>query len=333
MSSTPRKKLFFRLLFLGFCTLVLNILTSGCSKLAEEDNLEERSDGLVYKIGSKAPFTGIRIKFHEELEGRRKAYEFHYEGGLLNGPSETYYLHGITESKGEYIVIPQKGSVKHGTFYSWRKNGTLVHKKSYKHGELHGPQILYHDKWTEEKREASGNGNQPAEDGIIQEKINYVNGLKDGPYERLQRDGSLLETGSYRNGQFDGEQVYYFPSIRGLAVKDHLGFNRPGEFPASAEGFTRAKARANSLYESIPLSRNPEKKPASVAGFDADAKLLTIVWNTEQDEAISWNDISKPRPKYRRVWQNGKVTKTSWHDPQDQRFLFQKNPSPGLSSQ
>jgi antitoxin component YwqK of YwqJK toxin-antitoxin module len=333
MSSAPRKNLFVRLQYLALCALFVNVLSTGCKKVADEENLEERSDGLVYKIGASKPFTGIRTKYHKELEGRRKAFEFHYEDGLLKGPSETYYPHGITERKGEYVVIPKKGSVKHGKFFSWRQNGTLVHRKTYKNGELHGPHLLYHDKWSAEKREASGQGNQLEEDGTIQEEINYVNGLAEGPYRRLQIDGGLLETGSYRGGKFDGEQVYYFHSIRRLLIKDHQGLNRPVQFSATEEGFGQATARAIFIKESTPLSRNPEKKPVSVASFEGDGNFLTIVWHTGQDESISWSDVSKPRPKYRREWRNGKVTKTTWYDPDDERFLFQEDAPSVFSSQ
>ncbi len=331
MTPTAHRKPNLYLLALALLVAALNFLGSGCEKVVQGENLEERADGLLYEKGSKEPFTGIWTKYHEVLEGQRKAFYIHYEKGLPQGSFETFYPHGITETSGEYIVAPHKGSLKHGEFLAWRENGTRISKKLYENGELNGPYFMYHDKWNKEEREASGIGNQPENDATIQYEANYKNGALDGPYHRLNKDGSLLESGSYHEGKLDGEQIFYYPKIHLLAIRDHRDFLRPTRFPAIEEGYDEAASQARSIHESTPLSHNPEGRPISVVGFDPNGKFLTILWTTQQAEKASWSELSEPRRKYLRRWEKGKVLQTTWFDPDGERVIFEGSETSAIS--
>ncbi|MFP6901250.1 MAG: hypothetical protein VCA36_09925, partial [Opitutales bacterium] len=230
----------------------LSLVESGCTQATEEADLEQRADGLLYKIGSNEPFTGVRTKHHEVLDGRRKAYEIHYDKGLPKGPFDIFYPHGITKKKGIYIISNQE-SVRHGEFTEWRKNGTLIYKKSYRNGKLHGSFRLFHDKWSGEKRKASEEENQTVNDATIEYEATYRNGLPEGRYSRYQKNGSILEEGLYREGKFEDQQIYYYPKIELLAIRDPSNLHS-GYFSATKEGFIEASEQALSLHVST-LSR------------------------------------------------------------------------------
>ena len=319
MTPTAHRKHNFRHHPLAFTLAALSLLGIGCENEVQEWNLEEHEDGLLYEKGAHEPFTGIWTQYHMVLGGHRKALSIHYEKGLPQGPFETFYPHGITKQSGGYVVVPHKGSVKHGKFLAWRENGTLIYEKFYKEGELHGPYLLCHDKWSEEKRKADEVGNQPENDITVEYEVKYQNGLPHGEFRRLDRDGNLIESGTYQEGAFDGEQAFYYPTIHLLAIRDHRNLLRPTRFPATVKGYEIATAQATSIAESTP--HNPDNQPVHVAGYGANGELLTTLWNTQQTEK-SWSELSKPRPKYLRKWRVGKVLQTIWLDPDGKQIVL-----------
>ena len=314
MRSKPRKKRN-KCLALSSCLLTALALTeTGCEKVAEEEHLEVRN-GLLYEIGADEPFTGNWTTYYEVLEGRRRHKDFHYENGLPQGPFETFYPHGITETRGSFVIDPEKNrSLKQGEFLAWRENGTLIHKKFYKNGELEGPYFLYHDKWIDEKDKEASNGNQLAKDAVIMEQAEYGNGLRNGPYSRFQKSGHLQESGSYYDGLLDGHQTIYYPSIHHLRIRDHRDLLLSSRYPANSEGFSKVSKHAYDIEESLALDHNPEGRPMSIEGFDATQKFLAVLWTTHKTEALSSNDLEKSRPKYLRAWQSGQRKQSTWFD-------------------
>ena len=309
--------------------MAMYIFLLGCKQTAEDTDLEERN-GLLFQIGSQEPFTGVRTKHHKILDGTRKAFEIHYEKGLAKGQFKTFYPHGIKKQEGQHIVLNQK-SVRDGVFTKWRKNGTLEYKKSYLNGELHGAFRLFHDKWPDEKRKTAEEPNQTVDDATDEYEVTYHHGIPEGSYNRYQINGSKLEEGSYSEGKFNGDQVHYFPQIEFLVIREPGKATYPKSFPANEDGLAKAVELAQSIHHST-LSRNPEELPTSVLGLADNKKFMAILWQTDQGDKPSWAELSKPRQKYRRTWENGQLSNVTWFDPQGTQVFSGKRDTAVISS-
>jgi antitoxin component YwqK of YwqJK toxin-antitoxin module len=307
----------------SFITLV-TLLGSGCEKIAEEANLEERN-GFVYEIGSDEPFTGNWVKYHKVLEGSRKAFEIHYENGLPQGPFETFYPHGIVETQGSYVIAPKGNrSLKHGTFLAWRKNGTLRHKKIYKNDKLDSICLEFHNTWKDTKDKEANNGNQRPKDAVVKLQVEYANGLREGSYSCFQKklvpDGKQMpiESGWYQGGKLHGEQTFFYPTINHFRIRDHRKLLQVKRYPATKESFREIVEQAYAIKDSLPTDQNSKDQTISVEAFDRDSKLLAVIWNTKQYQKTTSDYLQKSRKKCLRVWEDGQKKQTVWYDFNEQ---------------
>lgn len=85
-------------------------------------------DGLTYVKGEDKPFTGKRVKFHEN--GRKKL-EVEYLDGKKHGKFTMWHDDGQKWVEGEY-----RNGKKDGKFTIWRKNGEKFGEAIYKNGKL-----------------------------------------------------------------------------------------------------------------------------------------------------------------------------------------------------
>ena len=89
------------------------------------------SDGLYYKKGNIAPFTGIVTDGVER--GRLKS-------GLMEGLRRTYWEGGQLMQEGHYT----NGKAE-GTHLSYYRNSKLMSKTIFKSDKVEGPAVYYHD--------------------------------------------------------------------------------------------------------------------------------------------------------------------------------------------
>ncbi|SNW62464.1 MORN-repeat protein [Orpheovirus IHUMI-LCC2] len=90
--------------------------------------------------------------------------------GKREGPCQRWY----------YECWYKNGNME-GIYRSWYTNGNKFKDAIYKNGSLHGMCIIYN----------SDNN------GLIFEKINYINGKFKGLYERYNTEGMLVESCNY----------------------------------------------------------------------------------------------------------------------------------------
>jgi antitoxin component YwqK of YwqJK toxin-antitoxin module len=79
-------------------------------------------------------------------------------------------------------------------FYS-DVDGKLLSSETYKKGVLHGITKTFYPKT-----------------GNVAESIEYVNGIKEGPYKKYFPDGALMTEGTYVNDLLDGKFTLYHPN-------------------------------------------------------------------------------------------------------------------------
>lgn len=168
-----------------------------CYNKLEETKLVDEINGVEYVIG----------KF---MFNPKKPFEIYinYTGAKYSSmyPQDYSGLWKIIDSSGEMI---QKMNVKDGIIHGALRiydEGKLASKYTYKYGEKCGPFEEYHDDktviGTYENDQITGECIVKYEDRV--KKYLYESNMKNGPYECQDKNGNILVTGQYVNGEKHG---------------------------------------------------------------------------------------------------------------------------------
>jgi antitoxin component YwqK of YwqJK toxin-antitoxin module len=63
---------------------------------------------------------------------------------------------------------------------------------------------------------------------ILSQKLNYTDGKPDGSFEYFYPDGKVAQTGSYNNGDIEGESIIYFPGGNTFGKQFFVAGNKNG---------------------------------------------------------------------------------------------------------
>ena len=99
--------------------------------------------------------------------------------------------YGLNIAKGKYL---DKKKTEKWEYFS-EKNGALILIENYENGKLDGKSIAY-----------------SSVNNIIVEETEYVDGLKNGAYNKYYDNGKIMVKANYKNDILDGEYVFYYPN-------------------------------------------------------------------------------------------------------------------------
>jgi len=129
-------------------------------------------------------------------------FKYYYESGKIKAitifstdgvvaRTKTYHENSQPMAEGKYIK-QKRDSI--WLFYS-DVDGKLLSSETYKKGILHGTTKTFYP-----------------ETGNVAEIIEYVNGIKEGPYKKYFPDGELMTEGTYKNDVLEGKFLLYYPN-------------------------------------------------------------------------------------------------------------------------
>ena len=142
-----------------FCSLI------SCASHISEDNsiqymniptvtyneIQKRKNGLLYKRGSRTPYTGFVISIYPSGEIRSKGS---VQNGKMTGEYTEYFEGGQVKIKGEY-----RNGVQEGTWITNHNTGAVALKGQFINGLLQGTWYVY------------------SQDGMLAKKMIYHNGI------------------------------------------------------------------------------------------------------------------------------------------------------------
>ena len=121
-------------IYLNFFTALLALCS--CSKNTDLSELVKRK-GVVYKIETGEPFTGIAVSYYgKEKKNKKKHTE--YKNGLIDGIETVWHKSGELMARKNYV----KGRL-HGESIRWYKNGQRKSVETYKKGKQSGRQSYW----------------------------------------------------------------------------------------------------------------------------------------------------------------------------------------------
>jgi len=193
--------------------LSLVFLAACSSKETPSENLVARQ-GIMYKVNSQTPFTGVATTYHENGQLMSKA---NWKDGKQSGLFESYLENGQLEHK----IILKDGFVETATNYD--ENGQVASKYNYKNEKLNGLAEIYYengqlrmranyknDELVQLIENYDQNGNDISNVRFVQEsrrangtlssKVSYLGEIKDGPDEYYDFEGQLRMTTNYKDG-------------------------------------------------------------------------------------------------------------------------------------
>ncbi len=168
--------------------LAVTLVAVGCGPgRLDVTDFEER-EGMLYRIGSDEPFTGIVMEpFPDSAHGVEEgvaARESTYLEGRLEG-ARTWHPNGTLESEATFT-----GGALDDVLTHWYSNGQMRMQKEYRSGQQHGS-----------VKEWYADGHQMIEGS-------YSDGRIHGPYRRWHPDGTLAVDAEYHRGQTIRIQVW-----------------------------------------------------------------------------------------------------------------------------
>lgn len=188
----------------------LLILTLSLLFAFSSSNIYAQND--INKTDNQGRRQGKWIDFHEngsirytgEFKNNEPVGEFLYysEDGTLFAKnkhikkthiceSEIYSPEGNIIAKGKYC---DKKKIDKWEYFS-EKNGALILVENYENGKIIGKSIAY----------------SPINQAVIEE-TEYVDGLKNGVYNKYYDNGKIMVKANYKNDILDGEYVSYYPN-------------------------------------------------------------------------------------------------------------------------
>jgi len=115
------------------------------------------------------------------LSRRCKAYESHYENGLLQGEVIEY-----TQSGKKKVVYTYKDNKREGPALFYDDQGYIEMEAAFKEGKQHGPMRHFFT------------------NGKVQKELYYIDDLQHGDEITYFRDGRIASIRSYKEGKLDG---------------------------------------------------------------------------------------------------------------------------------
>ena len=150
--------------------------TNGASNFVPADTpLEQREDGLIYKIDEDSPYTGVN---HTYYENGQKKEESHAVEGRPEGSHTTWYENGKKKTQGNL-----EQGLPHGPYTTWYENGNKEQELNFVKNIYEGVYVLYFE-----------NG-QPSETGT------YEKGNLHGQIIFWDEEGNFTESRIYENGE------------------------------------------------------------------------------------------------------------------------------------
>ncbi len=137
---------------------------------------------------------GLFVFYYEN--GKVKAKNTYFNDGY-NSYASTYHENGKLMSTGKYV-----NQKKDSTWVYLDQYGNYISKDTYQNGKKHGRCIVFYP------------FNPKIDEGRpnILETAIYVNGDRDGEYQKFFRNGKLLTEGTYSLGLFEGKVTTYYPT-------------------------------------------------------------------------------------------------------------------------
>lgn len=286
-----------------------------CGKIAGvvncNEKLEMSQDGKrVVTSSQKMPFSGVCETCHMNGILERRVT---FVDGYANGIDTTYYKSGCIMVIRSHVQGVEDG---HWTYFN---DSTQIPawEKTYKLGQLEGPQLTYNAKGDTAKYEKYIQGvlNGPKitydSKGGRSKQVNYVKGLLDGPFLLYNREGKIIEELNFKEGKKHGVQHYYYDDGKLLRTETWDMDSRNGEFKTlfynqtvqSIENYKKVTAKPNQ-YVTAELFACPTKEVADALGqmlYDKKSKQqaldslkdANIVVTEVRGEALSENAILK----------------------------------------
>jgi len=157
------------------------LIAVGCGPDQRDVTDFEEREGILYRIGSDEPFTGLVSEpFPDSAYGIEEgvaARESTYMEGRLEG-ARTWHPNGTLESEATFA-----GGALDDVLTHWFSNGQMRLQKGYQAGQQHGASREWYE------------GGQPMIEG------SYADGRNHGPYRRWHPDGTLAVDAEYHRGQ------------------------------------------------------------------------------------------------------------------------------------
>lgn len=248
-----------------------------CGKIAGvvncNEKLEMSQDGKrVVTSSQKMPFSGICETCHMNGILERRVT---FVDGYANGIDTTYYKSGCIMVIRSHVQGVEDG---HWTYFN---DSTQIPawEKTYRLGQLEGPQLTYNAKGDTAKFEKYTDGvlNGPKitydSKGVRSKQVNYVNGLLDGAFLVYNREGKIIEELNFKEGKKHGVQHYYYDDGKLLRTETWDMDSRNGEFKTlfynqtlqSIENYKKVTAKPNQ-YVTAELYGCPTKEIAEALG-------------------------------------------------------------------
>ena len=160
------------------------------------------------------------------MVSRRPASHFAtFKNGSPDGKFQEWFADGALKGQGQYLEGTPDGAWKEWNEldeYSPKARsadpaGTppehqLAAERNYRHGLLHGKQLLYH------------------ENGQKRLSVNVVDGKREGPYTEWYANGQVRATGKYRRDQLHGEIDYWYDDGKPWAINNYDRGNPVGHW-------------------------------------------------------------------------------------------------------
>ena len=164
-------------LFLKAILFIVFMLITACGKYYSDQHIEIKEDGLIYKVGRDAPFTGRIIDTVEN-----KIVEYDVIDGLKNGEFRISSIEGVVTMMGNV-----EDNMNVGEWNYFFPNGQLESKGYYNNDLPEGRWVWFHP-----------NGN-------LKETGTFLEGIKTGRWYQYNSDGNLVLIVYYDFGEIIDE--------------------------------------------------------------------------------------------------------------------------------
>jgi len=302
------------------------------SKAIDVEQTERRQDGLIYKLGSDTPFSGL---IREVYSRKKKKSEVHYvdgkpaglttrwwangemqfsgsfESGRPAGLRTDYYQDGQKKTEANYVDGKLTGlrtdyyqnghkatestlvdGVPNGISASWYENGNLQQEAMLVDGVPHG--LVTTGYWNRLKK---------SED-------NYVHGQEkqEGPSTKWNDKGQVEFQGSYQSGKFTGEVIRWTGNGQAF-IEEKFVDGTQVEYAEDlgsehANGQLRAEQRwINGKRQETLWYENGQRERVSTVGDD-----------TEDGQTTQWYENGQKEVEYRKVFGVTEGLVTYWYE-------------------
>jgi antitoxin component YwqK of YwqJK toxin-antitoxin module len=164
-------------LFLKLLIITSLLFAAACNQYYNDQNIEIKDDGLIYKVGQNDPFTGRII---DTLQN--KIVEYDVVNGMKNGEFRLSSYEGIPSIYGSI-----KDNRNIGVWKYYYPNGQLESIGNFNYDNPHG-------KW-----------NWYYYDGSLKETGTFLNGNKAGTWYTYSLEGNLLSIKMFDEGELINE--------------------------------------------------------------------------------------------------------------------------------